>query len=169
MISTGEIFTAANAHHGGQHGRHHLALLTSEREGIGSTNSHRPSGALYLCPRHQTIAARRRQQINFELHTQNRRIRRHQGESSVTAGTIKHGGDDARVQEAVLLREFDTVRQFVSTSPGATSPRVAPSVCISCWRAKLSRTRCSKSGSAGSNFIIKGRKAKVPRASSNAE
>ena len=37
------------------------------------------------------------------------------------------------------------------TSPGRTKSSRAPIVCISAWRAKLARTRSSKSGSRGWN------------------
>src|SRR5579872_249253 len=41
-----------------------------------------------------------------------------------------------------------------STSPGSRWAISTPKVCITCWRAKLARTRSAKLGSGGENFTI---------------
>ena len=60
----------------------------------------------------QLLPRRRPQQIHFEFNRQHRRVRRHQAERRVPAGTVEQRRDDPRVHEPVLLPPLRLHRHF---------------------------------------------------------
>src|SRR5205814_1454735 len=83
--------------------------------------------------------------VDLVLDGQHSDIGRHEAERSVAASAVQDCGDDAGMNEAMLLGQIFPVRQRDLHRPGSTQVKAAPSVSMTRWRAKLARTRCSLS------------------------
>jgi hypothetical protein len=72
---------------------------------VAAADGQRATGADDLALGDTAFAARRRQQVDLEVDGQHLCVLRHWGQRGVTAGAVESADDDARVEEAVLLRE----------------------------------------------------------------
>lgn len=63
-----------------------------------------PPGFHDFAPENEPVASGRSEQVEFEFHREDSRVRGHQLERRIAAGAIERGREDAGVNEAMLLR-----------------------------------------------------------------
>src|SRR5580704_7202775 len=80
-----------------------FAVRHSERAALAKSEG---ASRLYdVCAEDESLALGRRSESRFEFHRENGRVGGHERKGRVTAGAVERGGDDSRVNVAVLLGE----------------------------------------------------------------
>jgi len=84
------VFTTINGHHGADHCCHQFLLVFYMGEQLTFCYGDISAGFSDFSDSPESLSFGRRQEIHFEFNTQNSGILRHQRESRITTGSIKH-------------------------------------------------------------------------------